>query len=306
MANGAIKITWRDRNWAEHGHYIYRSDTPMNVNNLPSPISTVGVNDFEYIDYDVIADQTYYYRIGAFRNSDVSVSDEIEVIAAPLLYGPGPQTLIAGDMADGFFGEVQSSELFTGDELASIIQLSDGISQNSTEPWLKFSIDEKIVYIAKKTYRHTISWNAINTANAVYASQNNIVNKGDDNFVVRLMTGGHADPVTRDYNSVTSNAGEGSEWNRLLYRVHVDVPDGTSTYDGGPQIGDNWAEYTDEELHMGSGNYGYASWTQETPSQDTTRRITRGGAGIHRINANPFSGYSSIWNGWRPVLELIR
>ncbi len=83
MANGAVLLKWRDRNWAEHGHYIYRSTTPMDINNLPSPIETLLPNEYEYIDYDVIADQTYYYRIGAFRNNDVSVSDEIEVIATP-------------------------------------------------------------------------------------------------------------------------------------------------------------------------------------------------------------------------------
>jgi len=83
MANGAIRLTWRDRNWAEQGHYIYRSQTPMNVNNLPNPIDTLDGNVTEYIDYDVITDQTYYYRIGAYRNNDVMISDEIEVVANP-------------------------------------------------------------------------------------------------------------------------------------------------------------------------------------------------------------------------------
>jgi len=84
MNEGAIRLTWRDRNWAEQGHYIYRSDTPMDVNNLPNPIDTIDGNVTEYIDYDVIVDQTYYYRIAAFRNNDVLVSDEIEVIATPV------------------------------------------------------------------------------------------------------------------------------------------------------------------------------------------------------------------------------
>ncbi len=83
MANGAVLLKWRDRNWAEQGHYVYRSTSPMDINNLPDPIHTMAPNRYQYIDYDVIADQTYYYRIGAFRNNDVSVSDEIKVVATP-------------------------------------------------------------------------------------------------------------------------------------------------------------------------------------------------------------------------------
>lgn len=55
----------------------------MDVNNLPNPIDTVDGNVTEYIDYNVIVDQIYYYRIGAYRNNDVMISDEIEVVATP-------------------------------------------------------------------------------------------------------------------------------------------------------------------------------------------------------------------------------
>ncbi len=119
MANGAVLLKWRDRNWAEQGHYVYRSDTPMDINNLPSPIGTLTFNQYQYIDYDVIADQTYYYRIGAFRNNDVSVSEEIKVVATP------------GILVDSIdpFGDGSSLAVYQFDD--SMIDLTDNTYVNA-------------------------------------------------------------------------------------------------------------------------------------------------------------------------------
>ena len=295
-----IKVTWDIGTFNPEKHYIYRSDYPISPDNLPTPLAEVGQGINEYTDLSIVDGETYHYFVAAEKMGLLVPADSsIEVEAASFKFGPGSETLIAGDMTDGFFGEVSSTELFTGDELASSIGLTAGVSQFSNEPWLKFAIDEKIVYIAKKPYRHTVSWNDINAANAVYASQNTIVTKGTDNFLVRLPTGGHADPVTRNVTLANSNAGEGSEWNRLMYRVHVDVPDGTPTYDGGPQIGANWAEYTNADLVSGSGN-GRACWTQEASSNN---RVYRGDTNISRMNSVS-STFANTAFGWRPVLEL--
>jgi len=39
----------------------------MTLGMLPTPIATLGSNITEYIDYDVIEGNTYYYRISAVR-----------------------------------------------------------------------------------------------------------------------------------------------------------------------------------------------------------------------------------------------
>ncbi len=289
MANGAVLLKWRDRNWAEHGHYVYRSDTPMDINNLPSPIGTLSPNEYEYIDYDVIADQTYYYRIGAFRNNDVSVSDEIEVVATPYNNGPGPQELIAGDMTAGFFGEVPTSELITGNDLATQIGLTAGTAQYSTEPWLKFALDGNIIYIAKKPYRHSVSWNDINAVNAVYgdASAPEIV-IGGFSMKASLLTGGNSDPAS----------GIGGEWNRLIYRVHQEDPSGTP-----------WFNYNNYDIITGNSLEGRGSWMQETSIDNPDNALVRGNvsSGISVISYSMFSKINnSVGYGWRPALRLIQ
>ena len=48
--SGGIKLQWRDRNYAEESHRIYRSDTPMSLSSMPTPIVTLTNNVTEYID----------------------------------------------------------------------------------------------------------------------------------------------------------------------------------------------------------------------------------------------------------------
>lgn len=75
----AIKLKWTDPNLSEEGTRIYRSDSPIDPNNLPPPVGTVGPNVTEWEDSDILVGNTYYYRVGAFASGQERVSDEISV-----------------------------------------------------------------------------------------------------------------------------------------------------------------------------------------------------------------------------------
>lgn len=85
-----ITLTWNDTNTTETGHKVYRSLSPMTVGSLPAPIATLGTNVTSYVDADVVAGETYYYRVAAVRNASEAVSSEITVqaVAANLLVAP--------------------------------------------------------------------------------------------------------------------------------------------------------------------------------------------------------------------------
>lgn len=85
---------------------------------------------------------------------------------------PGEKFLLAGDRDAGFFGFVQPSDLIDGDALALAIGVSAGTSQNSNTAWLKYIWKGKICFTPVKTIRHSIPWNSIYNAGAVYASGN--------------------------------------------------------------------------------------------------------------------------------------
>ena len=268
--------------------------------------------------------------------------------AAPAIdHGPGPTEMNYDEVTDtGYYGLVNSEDFISGDDVATGIGLSAGSSQHSDTLWMKFYVGPAaacnafvrrgqtaqayVAFIPQKTIRNGMSWTDIYNAGAVfgtgddgpYNSGSNVtqdaqVTVGEYSFKVRLATCAKENPFpgSNDW-SCSTNIGEGSEWNDLIYRVHTDSPNctdpnegvssGETAYHGGPQDGDNWANFTDNDLitasEAGDGSY---SWGQETRSTDTTRRVYRGNLGVGYFRANTStSGVSGL--GFRPVLEMIQ
>lgn len=211
--------------------------------------------------------------------------------------GPGPSELIGGDEDAGFFGEVPADEFITGDQLASALMLNEGVSQNSTTPWLKFFIDDKILFIPKKTLRHSISWDHINAVNAVYGDRS--LDLLGYRFKIRLLQG-----INPGESATTANGSDlpithQSEWNRLMYPICEDIV----SYPKTSQIGPNWVSYTQAELNITSGDGRY-TWCQETPSNSPSSRAFRGHYAVSYLLWNG-SSTTSASLGWRPVLELV-
>lgn len=221
---------------------------------------------------------------------------------------PGPAELVAGTMQAGFFGETTSAELMTYEALATQIGLSAGVSQfNAESLWLKFALDNQILYVAKKPARHTVTWNDINAANAVYEGGSQI-SVGSHTLDVTLLRGAATDPTTNatGYDIPTSH---GSEWNRLIYPIHSGIH--TTTYnptihtDTSAEPFGSWAQYSDSDLltHRDFGNGSYV-WTQEASGDDTSYRVHRGRYGVSALHRNSATG-EFMDCGWRPCLRLV-
>jgi hypothetical protein len=206
----------------------------------------------------------------------------VKVYLAQYKLPPG-ETFIAtgnGDTTSGFYGFVPASDFITGNDLAAQIGLTAGTSQDSDAGWLKFSGNGKTLYVAMKTFRHSISWDHINAVSAVYGNRTVVIN--GNLYKIRLLTGGDADPASS----------AGGEWNSLIYGVHMST---------NPQWGPG---YSDSDLNVGTGN-GRGSWTQELGST-SSYRVVRGVNGVSDFNRNTYSrGGTSSNLGWRPVLELV-
>lgn len=233
------------------------------------------------------ADGRFY---GLYRGRWVPIDVEKKTFPT----GPGPQELLAGDSSAGFYGEVSSNDLINGDELSLLVGISAGTPHNHGEPWLKFSLDGKTLFIAKKTLRYNLNWRHIESAGAVYG--NKTVQIGDFNYRIRLIKGANSDPTSHPSGTNSDHSTtHGSEWNRLMYRVcEVDPPS---------QEGENWYTYSELELGLLEGTLGRATWCQETVVT-TNYRLGRGGLSISN-GGTPSPNYLSTYYGWRPVLELI-
>lgn len=224
---------------------------------------------------------------------------------------PGSKLLIAGTMEEGFFGEVSSSELITGDALASECGISQGTSQHSTAGWLKFAYKGEILFVAKKPIRHSIPWVAINTANCVYGdSGDKTVTIDGLTYKVTLMRA--LEPSNDPKTTARAKSGEvnhGSEWNRLMCQIHEQALSKSWDYPNNVEIDIGVMEhslgngeqgmYNDTDLEVKSGD-GKNSWCQEM-STSTSLRMTCGGYGVSYSELQ--NQENSAHNGWRPVLR---
>lgn len=70
--------------WAQFGDFdsfdVLRSEAPIDINSLPSPIAT-NLPTMYYVDTSVVEGATYYYRVVAWRDAASKVSGEIELEA---------------------------------------------------------------------------------------------------------------------------------------------------------------------------------------------------------------------------------
>ena len=198
----------------------------------------------------------------------------------------------------------QRNALPTGTALANSLGLSatGAVLQNNDTGWLKFVHQGKVKYIAKKSFMHTVSWNDIAKAEAVYG--NRTIRIGSNLFRVSVLSGAEADPSSWITTSTaTDNKGAGSEWNQLVYRVCSVIPtDGATTYHGGKQIGSNWKDFSEADLNI-TGNGGYA-WCKETPSYNLSSRVLRGYSSLSHFDSSTSSA-ATAFHGWRPCLTLI-
>lgn len=104
-------------------------------------------------------------------------------VPADYSQAPGSKFLIAGDRKAGFFGFVQPEEFgkigdvttgndFDGQNLALEVGLSQGTSIFSNTAWMKFSLDDEIIFFPVKPLRHSVAWDSIYNAGAVYGASN--------------------------------------------------------------------------------------------------------------------------------------
>lgn len=260
--------------------------------------------------------------------------------------GVGSPFLIDGDKNLGFFGEVFADDLIWGRSLSAMVGLEAGLPLFDNEPWLKFIDRGVIKFVAKKPIRYGMSWDDLQERNIVYGGLEATI--GDYRYKVRLFQGAIDEPT--HWNPTAANAGydwlntHGSEWNRLMYPIHEEVPPSQHIPNFEPPILDEdefdpdafRLLYTRKVITKGeelllenymtkediyryraslwrpynnlqlnvADNFGRNTWCQETWAYNGEFRLQRGCDGI---------SYTTIrrqWErndsyGWRPILELI-
>jgi hypothetical protein len=209
----------------------------LSVEFVTAPASALPVTADYFCPY-IPKDSDHVLDVTFRLNFDI---DEPSPVVTPPDYSglPGASVPVAGTSTLGFFGEVASANLITGADLITALGITQG-TNIADAGWLKFARRDRILFVAKKAIRHSISWDTINAAGAVYGQA--VITIGGVRYAVRLLSS--------------------AEWDDLIVKVHKDI---------GP-----WWDYTDADLLVASGD-GRASWTS-TPSGST--RVSRGGTSV--------------------------
>ena len=339
IGNGEVALSWQDppdvtiedsegniitiARWAGTKLVRKTGSYPVHENDGTLIVDNTVYNQYQsngFIDDGLSNGTTYYYMLFPYTEEDIATIDSANRISAtPQAYddltgSPGAKNLISGTMEEGFFGEVSSSELITGDDLASQVGISQGTSQHSTAGWLKFAYKGEMQFVAKKPIRHSISWDTINTAKCVYGdSGDKTVTIDGLTYKVTLMRA--LEPTNDPKTTASASSGEvnhGSEWNRLMCQIHEQALNKSWDYPNNVEndigildhnLGNgSQGMYNDTDLVVKSGD-GRSSWCQEM-STSTSSRLYRGTNGVS--NSSDYASSISNANcGWRPRLELV-
>ena len=198
-----------------------------------------------------------------------------------------------------YLGETASSQLITGVALAAAIGLTVG-SVSADAGWLKFTYKGKTLYIAKKPFRQSMSWNNLYATGAVYGDDTNGALQGAtprlQNARVTIGSVVHRVRLMRVVDPLVADT-VGSELKDLLLNVLAVASGGTGVD----------ATFSAADLNMGAGLQ-YYWWTLNAPSTNSALRYMAGLSDNAPVTAvltglSPSTNFSFPY--WRPVLEVI-
>lgn len=183
-----------------------------------------------------------------------------------------------------FMGEIPSSSLMQGYELAAALSLSAGTDINSEDSWLKWEVDDKVIYYAKRPFKAQISWNDLNDVGAIDGSR--MLPIQGNFYSVSVPMGTNPTPGVQPSIGYDVHYASYSEWDLLMLPLL--------------QSG-----YTNIELVMSSsGGSGSQTLCREVYGASGDERVFRGLYGGNYLGSvNRATSNTSV--GWRPRLELM-
>ncbi|ANZ48457.1 putative virion structural protein [Erwinia phage vB_EamM_Caitlin] len=148
-----ITISWDDQtDQALDAIEVYRSTSPIDINNPGTPLVSLPGDARSYEDNAVKVGNTYYYCVTVKKGENRSFG-AVQTQGYYSNLGPGPQKLLRGDWVRGFFGEMSPIDWVTPADVANKIKAAlkstTGISFTTTtgSTWYKFVYKGKILFI---------------------------------------------------------------------------------------------------------------------------------------------------------------
>ena len=226
----------------------------------------------------ITSSATYYYQLfpytsaGSITNNVVNGSN---VIAQTLAESsPGPTTLVSGNATAGYYGK--ATGIITGTDLytatgttgvgTSTVSGNKGVDTGDIT-WLKFASNGKILFVADRNIKYSMSWDQIQTANCV---KGKVITISGIQYLCRLLQGA-------DINPASAAGTVNDEWKLIVDYTPLEADS-------------NWTSIY--------------SLCQEVHSSGLTNRVLRGSSTVSYFAGGTSSVVTTTY-GWRPCLELL-
>jgi len=215
--------------------------------------------------------------------------------------GPGSKYLLLGDENFGYFGKVDTTEMFTNLELWNVTFLGKGTTatrQLFVEGWFKFFYKGNVIFMPQGPTASNLSWNDLYNLGYMYGIEG----------VGKYPT---ATPVSQSKQVSLKKAGVTSYFRLRTPRASLTEPD--SYFVGRPGSGN----YAGSELDLMTrlftgglwGNENGSQWGQWCMMQDTISNNTANNFRLSTMTGTNWTVGSKTGLGtsqyWWPVLELV-
>lgn len=165
-----ITLNWVDEGVAVDNYVVYRSLTPIAIDNLPAPLAILSGNQKTYTDTQVNKNTLYCYRVSGKKGGEEAVSTQYKVSCVPYT-GPGPDKIIIGDWEAGLFGTVNLEELIDPTLLAARVMADVVTTQrNLATVWWKMAYQGRVVFFPDVSLLTGISWEGLYARGLVYGA----------------------------------------------------------------------------------------------------------------------------------------
>lgn len=208
--------------------------------------------------------------------------------------------------ADLYYGEVAEADFISAAAFTTLVGMgSIGSVTNASVNWLKYRYKGKTVYMAKKTLRHGMTWEAMNALGITKGTQEFTI--GGKQYTVRLPTGAASEPAAHAVSAT------GGSFNDLIYPVYG----GVSLSQPEIQAYPRWAAFTDLELGLGrtkteaATGPGTLSWCQELTTGNGNHLVRGYNDADNEGTRQIVSGWyialngTQVYAGWRPIVEEV-
>ena len=298
-----ITLNWVDEGVAVDNYVVYRSLTPIAIDNLPAPLAILSGNQKTYTDTQVNKNTLYCYRVSGKKGGEEAVSTQYKVSCVPYT-GPGPDKIIIGDWEAGLFGTVALGELIDPALLAARVMPDVTVTQkNLATVWWKMAYQGRVVFFPDDTLLSGIGWDGLYARGLVYGdtpvadiqpevkakygevTQNRRLLIGEHEYIVRLV-GSRLDPA--GWVSTVPDV-IGGEYDKVYASMYYARSQPSQT--GLPMFSD-------------AVNAPTQFFTRDIVDATVFRPIVRVGSGLSG-DAVGLTGLLTSAYAWRPVLELV-